>query len=74
MMLNVQFLKTEVESKLPSNLGKFHLKLFSKLKRILNLIILLTKMTAMDHFKLMRKYLREPDVLGKRYLHIILFQ
>ena len=38
LMLNVQFLKTEVESKLPSNLGKFHLKLFSKLKRILNLI------------------------------------
>ena len=80
LILNVQFLKTEAESKLLSNLSTFHPKLFSKLKRILILAnaydTIPTKMTALDHFRLMRyqnkfKYLQEPDVLDKIHLHTI---
>ena len=74
MILNVQFLKTEAESKLLSKLSKFHPKLFSKLKRVLILVNAYDttyqddspgSLQAHEIPVYVSKYLREPDVLGK---------
>ena len=74
MILNVQFLKTEAESKLLSKLSKFHPKLFSKLKRVLILVNAYDttyqddspgSLQAHEIPEYVSKYLREPDVLGK---------
>ena len=74
LILNVQFLKTEAESKLLSKLSTFHPKLFSKLKRILILVNAYDttyqddspgSLQAHEIPEYVSKYLREPDVLGK---------
>ena len=74
LILNVQFLKTEAESKLLSKLSTFHPKLFSKLKRILILVNAYDttyqddspgSLKAHEIPEYVSKYLREPDVLGK---------
>ena len=82
LILNVQFLKTKAESKLLSNLSKFHPHLFSKLNRILILVNAYDttyqddnpgSLQAHEIPEYVSKYLREPDVLGKNILphHII---
>ena len=74
LILNVQFLKTETESKLLSKLTRSHPKLFSKLKRILILVNAYDttyqddspgSLQAHEIPEYVSKYLREPDVLGK---------
>ena len=74
LILNVQFLKTEAESKLLSKLSTLHPQLFSKLKRILILVNAYDttyqddspgSLQAHEIPEYVSKYLREPDVLGK---------
>ena len=72
LILNVQLLKSEDESKLLSKLRRFHPKLFSKLKRIPILVNAYDtiydspgSLQAHEIPEYVSKYLREPDVLGK---------
>ena len=74
LIVNVQFLNTEAESKLLAKLSTFHPKLFSKLKRILILVNAYDtiyqddstgSLQAHEIPEYVSKYLREPDVLGK---------
>ena len=75
LIINVQYLKTEAESELLSDLSTFHPELFSKLKRVLILVNAYdltyeddnpASLKAQDIPLVVSKYLREPLVLGKK--------